>query len=153
MTIRFLACSALGVLLIGAGTTPTEAQAGPPCGPDLPTKCTPGKDAAILIGVIGAGALAFYLGYRMDHPKQGLAITGCTILDNGVMTLTDENTHTHYSVTPTPKRLRAGNRVLLRGKINQDSNGKSIFRVRKILEDDGPCETQSTEPQNPSNPG
>ena len=142
MSIRYLVSSALGVILAGLGATPADAQAGPPCGPDLPIKCTPGKDAAIVIGFVGAGALAVYIAYRMDHPRNEVTIGGCAALDNGAMTLTDESTHTLYPLMPGHKKLRAGNRVLLRGKVSHDSNGQNIFRVRKILKDDGPCEAQ-----------
>ena len=70
MLIHWLARSTFAVLLIGAELTSAGAQAGPPCGPDLPIKCTPGKDAAIVVGIVGVGVLAAYLGYRLNHPRH-----------------------------------------------------------------------------------
>lgn len=141
MILRCIACSTFGILLITAGAPSTVAQAGPPCGPDLPTKCTPGKDAAIVLGFVGAGALAAYLGYRMSHPKREETIAGCITQTDGVMTLMEQSTKTLYSLTPVHKKVQPGERVVLRGK--KDASGRDVFRVRKVVKDEGPCETQS----------
>jgi len=143
MIFRWLACSTFGILLITAGAPSTIAQAGPPCGPDLPNKCTPGKDAAIVLGFVGAGALAAYLGYRMNHPKREDSITGCTTQADGVMALMEQSTKTLYSLSPVHKRVKAGQRVVLRGKKNQDASGRNVFHVTKVVKDEGPCEAQS----------
>jgi hypothetical protein len=49
-------------VLLAAEVPTAAAQAGSPCGPDLPIKCTPGKSAAILSAFVGAGIVAAYLG-------------------------------------------------------------------------------------------
>lgn len=141
MIFRWLACSTFGILLVATAAPSIVAQAGPPCGPDLPIKCTPGKDAAIVVTFVGAGALAAYLGYRMSHPKREESIAGCTMQADGGMTLVEQSTQTLYSLTPVNKEVKAGERVVLRGK--KDASGRNVFHVKKLVKDEGPCETQS----------
>ena len=143
MIARWLACLTCGILLLTAGAPPTVAQSGPPCGPDLPIKCTPGKDAAILMGYVGAGALAIYIGYRMDHPKHKELIAGCTTQTDGMMTLMEQGTGTLYSLNPVHKNVKAGERVVLRGVKKQDASGRNVFHVTKVVEDEGLCEKQN----------
>ena len=144
MLIHWLARSTFAVLLIGVELTSAGAQAGPPCGPDLPIKCTPGKDAAIVVGIVGVGVLAAYLGYRLNHPRHENSIIGCTAQTDGSMTLSEDNTQKLYTLTGLPKKLRAGQHVLLRGKISADGSGKNAFQVRKFTKDDVPCEPQTS---------
>lgn len=143
----------VGILLITAGVPSTVAQAGPPCGPDLPIKCNPGKGAAILLAFIGAGALAVYLGYRMDHPKGQVSIAGCTTLTDGAMTLTEDGTGTLYVLTPVRENVKAGGRVVLRGKKNHDAAGRNVLNVKKVVKNDGPCQAQSSRENNSPGPG
>jgi len=137
-----LARSAFAVLLLAVAVTSARAQAGPPCGPDLPIKCTPGKDAAIVLGFVGAGILAAYLGYRLDHPRHEASIIGCTAQADGTMILVEDNTQMLYSLTPVSKKVRSGERVALRGKKKSDTSGRNVFHVRKVVEDVGPCESR-----------
>ena|SRR5215472_2917466 len=141
MIFRWLTCSTFGFLLVAAGPPSTVAQAGPPCGPDLPIKCTPGKDAALLVTFIGAGALAAYLGYRISHPKREESIAGCTMQADGVLTLMEQSTQTVYSLTPVHKKVQAGKQVVLLGQ--KDASGRNVFHVKKLVKDEGPCEAQS----------
>ena len=143
MINRRITCSIAGILLITAGAPSAVAQAGPPCGPDLPIKCNPGKGAAILLAFVGAGALAVYLAYRMDHPKGEASVAGCTTLANGEMALTEDGTQTLYLLTPARKNVKAGERVVLRGKKNHNASGGNVFHVRKVVKDDGRCEAQN----------
>jgi hypothetical protein len=147
---HWLARSTFAFLLLAVEATSTAAQAGPPCGPDLPIKCTPGKDAAIVLGFVGAGVLAVYLGYRLDHPRHQASIIGCTAQADGTMTLVEDNTQMLYSLNPIPKKVKAGERVVLRGKNKSDISGRNVFHVRKVVEDVGPCEsrTPSAGPEN-----
>jgi len=138
-----LARSAFAVLLLAVEVTSARAQAGPPCGPDLPIKCTPGKDAAIVLGFVGAGVLAAYLGYRLDHSRHEASIIGCTAQTDEAMTLVEDNTQMLYSLIAVPKKVRAGERVALRGKNKSDPSGRNVFHVRKFVKDWGPCESQS----------
>ena len=139
MIVRRFICSILGVFFLVAGVRSAAPQAGPPCGPDLPIKCDSGKGAAILAGIVGAGALAVYLAYRMDHPRGQTSIAGCTTLADGVMTLTGEGTQTSFLLTPAPRKVKAGERVILKGKKSQDAAGKNVLRVTKVVKDEGPC--------------
>jgi hypothetical protein len=141
MVVRWLARSAVAILLLTLDIPSIAAQAGPPCGPDLPIKCTPGKDAAIVLGFVGAGVLAAYLGYRMGHPKHEASIVGCTALADGTMTLVEDNTEALYSLTSHPKKVKARERVILSGKKTLDVSGKNVFQVRKLVEDMGSCKT------------
>lgn len=143
MTIRRFTCSTLGLLLLAAPAPSALAQAGPPCGPDLPIKCTPGKSAAIVLSFVGAGALAVYLAYRIDHPRGATSIAGCATQDNEEITLVDQASQTPYVLAAGRKKVKAGERLVLRGKKNRDADGRDVFRVTKILEDQGPCEPQS----------
>jgi hypothetical protein len=143
MLAHRLARSAFAILLLALQVASARAQAGPPCGPDLPIKCTPGKDAGILLAFVGAGILAAYLGYRMDHPRHQALIVGCTAQADGTMTLVEDNTQILYSLAPVPKKVRAGQRVTLRGRKKSDPSGKNLFQARKLVKDEGPCESQS----------
>lgn len=152
MFVHRFARSAFAVLLLALQATSARAQAGPPCGPDLPIKCTPGKDAAIVLGFVGAGILAAYLGYRLDHPRHEASIVGCTAQGDGTMTLVEDNTQILYSLTTVPKKVRAGERVTLRGKKKFDTSGKNLFQARKLAKDEGPCESQSPTPASENAP-
>lgn len=142
MIARWLAAP-LGILLLLGGDRAAIAQAGPPCGPDLPIKCTPGKDAAILLGFVGAGVLAFYLAYRMDHPKVKDAVVGCTAQTGGAMILAEDGTQRIYELTHVPKQMRAGERVELWGYQRRDNLGRNVFKVTKLVKSKGPCTAQS----------
>jgi hypothetical protein len=143
MVLCWLARSTIGILLLLAEIPSAIGQPGPPCGPDLPIKCTPGKDAALVLGFVGAGILAAYFGYRLNHPRQEASIIGCTAQADGMKTLTEDDTQTVYLLTRSGKKLKAGERLLLRGKKTQDASGRDVFQVRKLVTDEGPCETQS----------
>lgn len=145
MIAHSLAGPVLSLLLTAVGIPSIAAQAGPPCGPDLPIKCTPGKDAALVLGFVGAGALAVYLAYRMDHPRGEVSVSGCTILANGVMTLTEQGTQTSFLLTPSRKKVKADEQVILRGKKSRDAAGQNVLRVTKIVRDEGPCEPPRAE--------
>lgn len=148
MIVRWLNTSIVGILLIATGV-PSAAQAGPPCGPDLPIKCTPGKDAAILAGIAGAGALAIFLAYRMDHPRAQASVEGCTALVEGVIVLSEQGTQSSYLLTGARKNVKTGERVVLRGKKSRNATGKSALRVTKVVKDEGPCEPQDVGQNNP----
>lgn len=139
---RWLAAP-LGILLLLGGIRAAIAQAGPPCGPDLPIKCTPGKDAAILLGFVGAGVLAFYLAYRMDHPKSKDAVVGCTAQAGETMIVTEDGTERIYELTHLGKQMRAGERVELWGDKRHDNSGRNVFKVRRLVRRGGTCTEQS----------
>jgi hypothetical protein len=69
------------------------------------------------------------------------------------MTLVEDSTQTLYSLTPPRKKVKAGERVVLRGKKTLDASGKNVFQVRKFVQDAGPCETQSPGKQSLGMPG
>lgn len=152
MDVRWLIRSTFSLLLLAAEVPSAAAQPGPPCGPDLPIKCTPGKDAAIVLGFVGAGVVALYLGYRMDHPRNEMLTSGCAAQADGVMTLVEDNTQTVYLMKPLPRKVKAGERVVLRGKKIRDGTGKNIFRAKKFVQDEGPCETRSPSAGQESSP-
>jgi hypothetical protein len=143
MFVHWLARSPFAVLLLAVDVTTSTAQPGPPCGSDLPIKCTPGKDAAIVLGFVGAGILAVYLGYRLDHPRHEELIIGCTVQAGGMMALVEDNTQMLYSLTPLLKKVKAGDRLVLRGKKKPVISGRNVFHVKKLVLNEGPCETQS----------
>ena len=135
------------MLFLAAEAPFATAQPGPPCGPDLPIKCDPGKSAAILLGFVGAGVAAAFIAYRLDHPKHEASLSGCVTDSGGTKTLTEDETKTRFVLTHAGKKLKAGERVLLRGKKASDPSGTNFFQVRKVVRDQAPCETQaSTEP-------
>jgi hypothetical protein len=144
MVLCWLARSTIGILLLLAEVPAAMGQAGPPCGPDLPIKCTPGKDAAIVLGFVGAGVLAVYLGYRIDHPRHESSIIGCSAVSEGMKTLVEDKTQTVYLLAGSDKKVKPGERLLLRGQKKLDPSGRDVFKVRKLVRDAGSCETQST---------
>jgi hypothetical protein len=121
-------------------------QPGPGCGPNEIIKCNPGKEAAILSAFVGAGVLALYLGYRMDHPKQQMLVAGCVTDVGGELALTDDSSQTVYLVNLGRKKIKAGQRVVLRGRTNRDASGRDLFRVSKVAQDQGTCEASSSSP-------
>ena len=68
---------------------------------------------------------------------------GCATESNGMKTLTDDNTQTVYLLTRAEKKVKTGERLLLRGKKSRDASGSEVFQVSKVVKDEGPCETQS----------
>ena len=146
MVLGWLARSTIGILLLLAEVPAAAGQAGPPCGPDLPIKCTPGKDAAIVLGFVGAGVLAVYLGYRMDHPRHESSIIGCSAVSEGMKTLLEDDTQRVYLLAGSDKRVKAGERLLLRGQKKLDASGRDVFKVRKLVKDAGSCEPQRASP-------
>jgi hypothetical protein len=144
MAMRWLARATFGILLSVAMEPSILAQAGPPCGPNLPIKCAPGKDIAIMSGVAGRLVLLLYVQHRINRGnRQQASITGCTAQANGVMTLTEDNTKTTYLLTPLHKKIKAGERVVLHGKKSQDASQNNVFQVKKLDKDEGPCRTQT----------
>jgi hypothetical protein len=79
----------------------------------------------------------------MSHPKRGDYVIGCTTQADGRMTLMDQSTQTLYSLTPGHKKVKAEEQMVLWGKKNQDDSGRKVFHIKKVIEDRGPCETQS----------
>ena len=68
---------------------------------------------------------------------------GCATQSDGVKILTEDNTQTVYLLSGAEKKVKAGERLVLRGKKSRDATGRDVFQVRKVAKDDGPCETQS----------
>lgn len=145
MANRWLARPAFGILLSVVVALSASGQAGPPCGPNLPIKCaSAGKQVAIVAGLVGVVVLVFYAQHRMNsRDRKDTVLAGCTAQAGGVMTLTDDNTKTTYSLASLPKKLKTGRQVALRGIKSQDASGKNVFQVRKLVKDKGPCGSQA----------
>lgn len=139
MIFRRSACLVLCTLLAAGVARSASAQAGPPCGPDLPIKCTPGKDAAVLMGFVGAGVAAVYIGYRLSHANGQTLVKGCTIFAEGALALREEGTGRLFLLASTRKKLAAGQQVILKGTKRRDKSGRDLFRTARIVSDQGPC--------------
>ncbi len=160
MSLRWLVRTTLGILLsVGVAST-ALAQYGGGGGTTGGTGyTTSGKSyssgTAIAIGAgAAAAAVVGILVYRHHHASQGeeASVMGCTAQANGMMTLTDDNTKTTYSLSSLSKDVKEGERVELTGKKSQDASGKNTFHVQKLVKDDGPCAPQSASAGAAANP-
>ena len=59
-------------------------------------------------------------------------------------TLVEDKTQTVYLLAGSDKKVKPGERLLLRGQKKLDPSGRDVFKVRKLVRDAGSCETQST---------
>ena len=161
MTTRWLVRTALGILLsIGVATTALAQYGGGTTGGTGGTGgyVAPkgGYGAGTAIGIAG-GAAAVAIGLFVIHHRHATqgeeaSVVGCTEQVNGVTTLVDDTTKSTYSLTSLSKDVKPGERVELSGRKSQDSSGKNIFHVQKLVKDDGPCTPQTASAGQGSNP-
>ena len=148
MFVHRFARSAFAVLLLALQATFGQGSGWPSLRSRSSHQMHARQRRGLVLGFVGAGILAAYLGYRLDHPRLEASIVGCTAQGDGTMTLVEDNTQILYSLTTVPKKVRAGERVTLRGKKKFDTSGKNLFQARKLVKDEGPCEPPSpTAPQ------
>src|SRR6266568_1714184 len=161
MTTRWLVRTALGILLSIGVATSASAQygGGGTTGGTGGTSTTYSKKsygAGTAIGIAG-GAAAVAIGLFVIHHRHATqgeeaSVVGCTEQVNGVTTLVDDTTKSTYSLTSLSKDVKPGERVELSGSKSQDSSGKNIFHVQKLVKDDGPCTPQTASVGAGSNP-
>ena len=126
----------VGVLLcafLSVGSFPAVAQTG--LGHIGPTGA---QVAGAAIGAASVIALAVYL----VIPKQK-TIEGCLQTADGVSRLSDEKDHHVYTILADSATLNSGHRLRLKGKKSKDKSGALQFQVRKLLQDEGACGSQS----------
>ena len=97
-----------------------------------------GEIAAIAVGVAAGVALVVYL----VIPKQK-TIEGCVESADGGMRLVNEKDKRTYFLETDKVNLQPGHRVTLKGRKGKDKSGTRLFRVRKMLKDQGTCKAQS----------
>jgi hypothetical protein len=162
MTTRWLARTALGILLsIGVATTALAQYGGGTTGGTGGTTGTytapkGGYGAGTAIGIAGGAAAAaialFVIHHRHATQGEEASVAGCTEQANGVTTLVDDSTKTTYSLTSLSKDVKPGERVELSGRKSQNASGKNVFHVQKLVKDDGPCTPQTASVGADSNP-
>jgi hypothetical protein len=96
-----------------------------------------GHAKAIGIGVGAAGAGAAYL---LTH--RVTKVTGCTVMADDGLHLTDEKSRRTLALLPGPSNINAGERVELKGKIRKNAAGDQSFHVKTVAKDFGACHTQ-----------
>ena len=119
--------------LLCLGSLPAVAQTG--LGRIGPTGA---QVAGAAIGAAAVIALVVYL----VIPKQK-TIEGCLETADGVSRLSDEKDHHAYAILADNASLNSGHRLKLKGKKSKDKSGALQFRVKKVLEDEGACGSQS----------
>ena len=100
-----------------------------------------GPSKGEVIGIIAGAAAAIgvggYLIYRASH-KYAL-IQGCVTSGQNGLSLQNEKDKKTYALSGDSSALRAGQRLVVRGKKQKDSSGKVAFQVQKVQKDLGEC--------------
>lgn len=146
MKMRWLTSAILGAVLQLTLTSSGFAQPGlpknyPPAGK------TYGSGTSIALAAGGAAVVAvgvFMMRRHHSKPSQEATLVGCTEMDHGALVLTDEDTKTTYWLSALSKGVRPGERLILSGNATRSNSGLNVFRVRKLVRDDGPCALRAT---------
>jgi hypothetical protein len=94
------------------------------------------KATGIGVGAAGVGA-AYLLTHRVTK------VTGCTVMADDGLHLTDEKSRRTLALLPGPSNINAGERVELKGKIRKNAAGDQSFLVKTVAKDFGACPTQA----------
>jgi hypothetical protein len=146
MTVRWLLRTTLGALLAMVVATVGLAQQGYPTSYSKPQGGY-GSGSAIALAAGGAAAVAvgiYMLHRHRSEQSQEATLVGCTQIDNGALVLFDEDTKTTYLLSSLSKGVGAGERLTLSGKTIRNGPGRNVFRVQKLIKDEGPCTLQAT---------
>ena len=125
--VRLLLCASLCVV-----SRPAVAQTGlGHIGP---------SGAQVAGAIVGAAAVIGLVVYLVI-PKQK-TIEGCVAAVNSVSTLSNEKDHRAYVLLTDEVSVQPGHQFKLKGKKAKDKSGNWQFRVKKIVQDEGPCQQQ-----------
>ena len=90
---------------------------------------------------IGAGAAAAAgIGYLVLRNHNHATVSGCLQSADSVDTLLDSKQNTYTLINSKSVRLKAGDRVELRGKKVQRNSGALAFEVHALVKDYGQCQ-------------
>jgi hypothetical protein len=135
----------LSVLLLMAGTAFAQyggvgmgGSTGGAATPGTYAPGTPGYGNGKAIG-IGVGAAAAGVGAVYFITHRASRVTGCTVMADDGLYLTDDKTNRKLVLLPGPANIKAGERVELKGKIRKSAAGDQHFLVKSVAKDFGEC--------------
>jgi len=133
--------TALVLLLCFAITTPALGE------PPSSSVDTPSTGKAVAIVAVTGAIFALAL-YHIMHRHKGpsgstgnqSAFVGCTTLSDHGLVLTDEKDGQDYVILGATT-VKAGERVQVLGRKDEDDAGRLALNVIRVVQDYGPCKT------------
>jgi hypothetical protein len=130
MPYRFLCRVAVIAVLCVALIAPARAESLETAGKQI--------TAGIVVVSAAVGVLVVFLIIHYKHRKS--SITGCVVSGANGVSLTDENDKRTYALSDDTGAVKAGQRMKVEGKRQNEKNGTFSFEVQKISKVFGACQ-------------
>jgi hypothetical protein len=123
---RAVAIAFLSVALIAPARAESIGTAG--------TQITAG-----IVGVsVAVGVLVVFLVIHYKHKRS--SVTGCVVSAGNAVSVTDEGDKRTYALSGDTGAVKAGQRMKIEGKRQNERNGTSSFEVQKVSKVFGACQ-------------
>jgi hypothetical protein len=94
--------------------------------------------AGIVVASVAIGVLVVFLIIHYKHNRS--SVTGCVVSAGNGVSITDESDKRTYVLSGDTGAVKAGERMKIEGKRQNDRNGTSSFEVQKVSKVFGVCQ-------------
>jgi hypothetical protein len=94
--------------------------------------------AGIVVASVAVGVLVVFLIIHYKHKRS--SVTGCVISARNGVSITDESDKRTYALSGYTGAVKAGERMKIEGKRQNEKNGTFSFEVQKVSKVFGACQ-------------